>query len=204
MIDLDRFRGSPLVREPFDHVIVTGLLRDEEILPVLSDFPQIAKGGSFPASELSFGQAFAYLLKELQGPGLRRAVEEKFSLDLSRRPTLVTVRGQARAKDGRIHTDTRTKIVTVLLYMNRGWRDAGGRLRLLRSPSSLDDAFAEIAPEAGTAVVFRCADNAWHGHTPYVGERRAIQLNWVTDDAVVRSEERRHRLSARIKNWLPV
>jgi SM-20-related protein len=204
MIDLDRFRRAPLVGDPFDHLIVTALLREDAVPRVLGDFPRIVKGGSFPVSELCFGEAFACLLQELQGPAFRSAVEEKFSLDLSSRPTLVTVRGQARARDGRIHTDTRTKIVTLLLYLNRGWVDAGGRLRLLRSQRSLEDPVAEIVPEAGTAVVFRCTDNAWHGHTPYVGERRAIQLNWVTDDQVVRSEQRRHRLSARIKKWLPV
>jgi Rps23 Pro-64 3,4-dihydroxylase Tpa1-like proline 4-hydroxylase len=114
------------------------------------------------------------------------------------------VRGQARAKDGRIHTDSVTKLVTVLLYLNRRWNGEGGRLRLLRSDSSLDDYCADVPPLAGTAVFFRCTKNAWHGHTPYVGERRALQLNWVTDESVVRHEERRHRLSARLKKWLPV
>jgi hypothetical protein len=171
---------------------------------VLSGFPAIEKGGSFPESELAVGPAFAGLLAELRGPELREAVAEKFAIDLTGKPTMVTVRGQARAKDGRIHTDTEAKIVTVLLYLNRGWKDAGGRLRLLRSSSSLDDYFAEVSPEAGTAVFFRCTDNAWHGHTPYVGERRAIQLNWVADEEVVRREESRHRFSARLKKWLPV
>lgn len=204
MIDLECFLRTRVVGEPFDHLIIPQLLREDALDRVLTDFPRIAKGGSFPMSELSFGEAFARLLQELQGPDFRRAVEEKFSLDLTGRPTLVTVRGRARPKDGRIHTDTRTKIVTVLLYLNRGWGDAGGHLRLLRSPASLDDFIADVAPEAGTAVLFRCTDNAWHGHTPYVGERRAIQLNWVTDEEVVRSEQRRHRLSARIKTWLPL
>jgi SM-20-related protein len=204
MIDVDRFRRTPLVREPFDHVIVPEFVRDEALDPLLSEFPRIAKGGSFPVCELSFGDGFARLIQELEGSALRSAAEEKFALDLNDRPTLVTVRGQARRKDGRIHTDSRTKILTVLLYMNRGWSESGGHLRLLRSSASLDDAFADVAPEAGTAVFFRCSENAWHGHTPYVGERRAIQLNWVSDDDVVRREERRHRLSAVFKRWSPV
>lgn len=204
MIDLDRFRRAPLVREPFEHVIIAEFLRDDALGPVLSAFPPIAKGGSFAVSELTFGEAFGQLVQELEGSALRSAVEEKFVLDLSGRPTLVTVRGQSRAKDGRIHTDTRTKIVTALLYMNRGWSDAGGRLRLLRSKASLDDSFAEVAPEAGTAVFFRCTRDAWHGYTPYVGERCAVQLNWVTELAVVRREERRHRFSARLKKLLTV
>jgi len=204
MIDHERFRTTPLVRDPFDHLVVSGFLQASALEPVLSGFPAIEKGGSFPESELSFGPGFAALLGELRGPQLRAAVAEKFAIDLGGRPTMVTVRGQARAKDGRIHTDTETKIVTVLLYLNPGWKDEGGRLRLLRSSASLDDYFAEIPPEAGTAVFFRCTDNAWHGHTPYVGERRAVQLNWVTDESVVRHEERRHRFSARLKKWLPV
>jgi hypothetical protein len=204
VIDYERLRRTPLVREPFDHLVVSDFLASAALEPVLSAFPAIARGGSFPESELSFGPAFARLLAELRGPELREAVAEKFGIDLEERPTMVTVRGQARAKDGRIHTDTATKIVTVLLYLNPGWNDEGGRLRLLRSSSSLDDYFAEIPPEAGTAVFFRCTRNAWHGHTPYVGQRRAIQLNWVTDESVVRHEERRHRFSARLKKWLPV
>ncbi|HLE69849.1 MAG TPA: 2OG-Fe(II) oxygenase [Vicinamibacteria bacterium] len=204
MIDYERFRKTPLVREPFDHLVVSGFLQASALEPVLSGFPPIDKGGSFPVSELSFGPRFGALLEELRRPELRAAVEEKFGIDLAGRPTMVTVRGQARAKDGRIHTDTETKIVTVLLYLNPGWKGEGGRLRLLRSSASLDDHFADIPPEIGTAVFFRCTDNAWHGHTPYVGERRAIQLNWVTDESVVRHEERRHRISARLKKWLPV
>jgi len=204
MIDLERFRKTALVREPFDHLVVSGFLQASALEPVLAGFPAIEKGGSFPESELSFGRGFAVLVEQLRGPLLRAAVAEKFGIDLEGRPTMVTVRGQARAKDGRIHTDTETKIVTVLLYLNPGWKNEGGRLRLLRSKASLEDYFAEIPPEAGTAVFFRCTDNAWHGHTPYVGRRRAIQLNWVTDENVVRREERRHQFSARLKKWLPV
>jgi hypothetical protein len=204
MIDYELFRSTPLVREPFDYIVVSGFLRAETLQPVLSGFPEIEKGGSFPVSELSFGPGFARLLEELRGPELRTAVEEKFAIDLEGRPAMVTVRGQARTKDGRIHTDAVTKIVTLLLYLNPRWNDEGGRLRLLRSRASLDDYFADVPPEAGTAVFFRCTDNAWHGHTPYVGARRAIQLNWVTDENVARHEERRHRFSARLKKWLPV
>jgi hypothetical protein len=184
--------------------VVSGFLPAETLEPVLSGFPLIDKGGSFPESELSFGPGFASLLEELRCPELRAAVEEKFGIDLEGRPAMITVRGQARGKDGRIHTDTPSKIVTVLLYLNPGWKDEGGRLRLLRSKESLDDYFADIPPEAGTAVFFRCTDNAWHGHTPYVGPRRALQLNWVTDESVVRHEQRRHRISARLKKWFPV
>jgi hypothetical protein len=203
MIDYASLRAAPLVPEPFDHFVVPHFLEPHSIRPLLSDFPAIEKGGSFPVSTLEFGPGFGSLVEELRGTALRSAVAAKFGIDLDGRPPMITVRGQSRPKDGRIHTDSVTKIVTVLLYLNPGWKDAGGRLRLLRSKASLEDYFEEVLPEAGTAVFFRCTENAWHGHTPFVGERRAIQLNWVTDESVVRHEERRHRFSARWKKWFP-
>jgi hypothetical protein len=72
----------------------------------------------------------------------------------------------------------------------------GGRLRILRSKVDLDDYAAEVPPAAGTLLAFRRGEKSWHGHATYVGARRVIQLNWLTDMAFVRREQRRHRLSA--------
>ena len=93
---------------------------------------------------------------------------------------MYTVRGFVREKDGSIHTDSTTKIITVLLYMNERWQEDAGRLRLLRGPDDLEDYVAEVPPYGGTLLVFRRADNSWHGHKPISGPRRAVQLNWVT------------------------
>jgi SM-20-related protein len=112
---------------------------------------------------------------------------------------MVTVRGRAQRKDGRIHADSKTKLITVLLYMNESWEAPGGRLRLLRSPDSLADYVAEVPPVEGTLIAFAVTPHSWHGHEPSEGERRVIQLNWVTEEAVVRHEQARHRLSARLK-----
>ena len=112
---------------------------------------------------------------------------------------MITVRGQCRATDGKIHTDSKTKLITVLIYMNGKWEQPGGRLRLLRSPDNLQDAFAEVPPEQGTLLAFRNQPNAWHGHESFEGQRRAIQLNWVRDQGVVWREQVRHRLSAFFK-----
>ena len=48
-------------------------------------------------------------------------------------------------------------------------------------------------------LAFRCTDHSWHGHKPYEGQRRALQLNWVTDERYVVRERRRHKLSAGVK-----
>lgn len=202
-LNLDKFRVTPLTRDPFDFLIVPGFLRDEPRARLNGDFPDIAKPGSFPVSEVRFGPNFGALLDELQGPAFQMAVEDKFGIGLDGRPTMVTVRGRCQKKDGRIHTDSDTKIITVLIYMNQGWESETGRLRLLRSADDLSDMITEVPPEWGTLLAFRRSHNSYHGHRPFVGERRAIQLNWVTEAAVVEHELARHRMSARLKHLNP-
>ena len=190
-------------RDPFDFVTVGQVLRPASVASVIDGFPAVDGHGSYPVGGLRSGPAFAALLAELEDAPFRRAVEEKFAIDLSGRPTMITVRGRSDGKDGRIHTDSATKLITVLIYLNPEWDDAGGRLRILRRSDDLDDYVAEIAPTAGAMVAFRRSDISYHGHHPHRGERRSIQLNWVTDSAVVRRELGRHNWSARLKALNP-
>lgn len=202
LLNLEAFRVTPLIRDPFDFLIVPGFVKREAEQSLSRDFPRISQPGSFPTSELEFGSAFESLLKELRGPEFEAAVSGKFKVNLSTRPTMVTVRGRCRKKDGQIHTDTASKIITILIYMNESWEGDGGRLRLLRS-QDLEDMVAEVLPEWGMLVAFRRSDNSFHGHKPFEGERRVIQLNWCTDQEVVDHELARHRRSARLKRLLP-
>ena len=89
--------------------------------------------------------------------------------------------------------------MTVLIYMNNDWEAKTGRLRLLRGPGDLEDMIAEVPPDQGTLLVFKNEPHAWHGFHPFEGPRRVIQLNWVTDQGVVRREQFRHRVSAFFK-----
>ncbi len=198
-LDMDRFEATPLQRAPFDFLIVPGFLKRDALPAVERDFPQITSGGSFPATSLKCGPAFKALLDELQGPAVTAAFEAKFGIDLSGRPTMITLRGQSRAKDGAIHTDSRSKLVTALIYLNSDWESDGGRLRMLNGPDDLEDYAAEVPPEAGTLVAFRCSPEAWHGHKPFIGQRRSIQLNWLTDQGVLKRELKRHAFSALTK-----
>jgi hypothetical protein len=203
LLDLEKLRASPLRHDPFDFVIVDDFVRPEHLPAVIADFPPLGRHGSFSLAGQRYGAAFAHLAEELQGEDMRRVVEEKFAIDLDGRPTMITLRGYSDGKDGRIHTDTATKLITVLLYMNPVWEDEAGRLRLLRSAGDLDDFVAEVRPVAGTMVAFRRSKKSFHGHQPHIGERRSIQLNWVTDQRVVRRELGRHRWSARLKALNP-
>lgn len=203
VLDLDRFRAAPLEHDPFDFVVVEGFVRSTALPAILADFPPVRGAGSFPVECLDYGSAFAGLVADLTGPPLAREVAEKFAVELADRPTMLTVRGFGDAKDGRIHTDSASKLITLLLYLNPVWNAREGRLRLLRGPDDLHDCAREVAPLAGTMLAFRRSARSFHGHYPHLGERRSLQLNWVTDPRVVRRELTRHRWSARLKSANP-
>ena len=199
MLDLERFRATPLTREPFEFLIVPEFVKADARSAIHNDYPEVDRPGSFPLGEVSYGSAFAKLVEQMRSDEFRNAFEEKFGIDLTNRPDMITVRGRCSEKDGKIHTDSETKIITILIYMNAGWESAGGRLRLLRSGNNLDDMILEVPPTEGTLLAFRRSNNSWHGHKPFSGPRRVIQFNWVTSEAVVRREQNRHRFSAWMK-----
>ena len=200
MLNLDRFAATPLVEAPFKHLVVRDFIAPHTLAAVQAAYPEVPGPGSHPPASLKIGGAFQRLMEALEGADFQTAVETKFGIDLSGRPTMYTVRGHCRARDGQIHTDSKTKIITVLLYMNdAAWPSDGGRPRLLRSGADLEDYFDEVEPAGGTLLVFQRADNSWHGHHSYEGPRRAVQMNWVTDASVVAKEQGRHGLSTGLK-----
>lgn len=199
---LEALRGTPLESEPFAHLVVPGFVSAAGLAAINADYPKISSAGSFPTDQLVFGPAFQRLLDELESDGFREAFEEKFQLDLAGRPTITTVRGRCGAADGKIHTDSKTKIITVLIYMNESWENAGGRLRLLRSAHDLNDVILEVPPVAGTLLAFKRSNNSWHGHESFSGERRVIQFNWLTSAGNRQIAMLRHHTSASFKRVL--
>jgi hypothetical protein len=201
-LDLAKLRTTPVAREPFAHVIVPDFVPPTALAGVLADLPAMERGGSFPINSLRLGPAAMAMVRELEGDGFRDAIATLFGLDLDAAPTMVTLRGRARERDGAIHCDSATKRVTVLLYLNPAtdaWERQEGCLRLLRGPGDLEDFVAEVPPVNGTLLAFPNAANAWHGHKTFVGPRYVVQLNYMTNDHAARAEIRRHKLSAFVK-----
>ena len=198
-IDLDAFEAATVAQEPFAYAMVPQFVKRDAMAAINADYPLVTHPGSFPLPTLEYGPAFAEFMRAIQGPEFTALVEKKLGVDLKGRPTMVTARGVSAARDGQIHTDSRTKLITVLIYMNNAWEAKTGRLRLLRSSDNLEDVIAEVPPDEGTLLIFKNEPHAWHGFHPFEGPRRVIQLNWVTDMGVVRREQFRHKVSAFFK-----
>ena len=198
MLNLPKLATAEFHAEPFEYLLVDNFLEQDCKQAIVEDFPRVEKSGSFPLSRVSYGPAFRQLTDELLGPGFAAAVGAKFSLDLSQYPTMLTVRGQCDGSDGQIHTDSKDKVITVLLYLNPDWESSGGRLRLLRS-KDLEDYVAEVPPTMGSLIIFKRSDRSWHAHKPFDGKRMSLQMNWVKSDKYLRKERFRHEVSSFVK-----
>jgi SM-20-related protein len=202
MLDIARIANSPATSDPFEYFIAHDVLSADCADALVNDCPVLHTNGSYPVATLKFGPTFKALLDEIRRRPFADAIGAHFGLpDLATLPQLITYRGWSSAKDGSVHTDSESKLITVLLYLNPSWEQPGGRLRLLRS-NNLEDVAAEVPPTCGTLVAFRRSDRSFHGHKPCSGERRLLQINWVSNASYVDREERRHRRSARLKSLL--
>ena len=186
MFDIDAFHATALQRKPFDYLVVPGFIRPEALALLNRDYPQIQGPGNMSADDLDCGPAFAELLATLKSQPFAELVGEKFDVDLGGCSATISVRRYSEATDGNIHTDHRSKLITLLLYFNTGWEHEGGRLRMLNSASDLEDYAAEVTPCCGTLLAFRRTDISYHGHKPFVGERRMLQLSWTRGGDVAR------------------
>ncbi len=198
---LDKINNKFVSVQPYPHLIIENFISPEKIRAVCRDFPDVSQPGSFPVADLNCSGEFAGVIKELESPDFRDCLAEKFELDLSNRPTMITVRGYSRfERDGRIHTDSKSKLITVLIYFNETWDAPSGMLRILNS-NNMDDYHAEVSPLAGTCIIFKVTDNCWHGYPEYKGIRRAIQLNFVDSQESEQKHLFRHHLSAKLKGF---
>jgi hypothetical protein len=139
----------------------------------------------------------------LDGDTLRAVNHDYPDMDLASLPSTVTVRKYCERTDGNIHTDHKSKVITVLVYFNEDWQHEDGQLRLLRSKSNIEDYVAQVPPLGGTLLAFRRTDHSWHGHTQFVGERRMVQLNYLDQSPLAVAAQRVSRFGTHfMKNVL--
>ncbi len=203
-LDFDRFDSTPLTRDPFEFVIVPDFLAPGSRAAIERDFPTLDRPGNVRLEQTKQGPTFRDLVEELRGPEMTRRIAAKFAVDLDGASTNITLRGRAQRTDGNIHTDSWTKLITILLYFNDGWACEEGRLRLLRSPTDIEDYAAEVVPLSGTLLAFRRSDRSFHGHKPFEGERRVLQMSWIRPTRAARVALQLKRLTTRAMKRLDV
>ena len=198
-LNLDKLRAATVQSEPYSYVVVPGFIDAASVSRINATYPNIEKGGSYPIESLDNTMAIKEVIDELDSTEFEAVIEEKFDVSLEGRPKMYSLRGYTRAKDGSIHTDSKDKIITVLLYLNENWQQPGGRLRILRDGTNVDNFAAEVAPDNGTLLVFKRSDTSWHGHHPFDGPRRSLQMNWMTSGSSKGFHAIRHKISAAVK-----
>ena len=133
-LNMSALRAAKVETEPYLYTIVPGFLGDASVKRVNATYPNIEKGGSYPIETLEANMAIKDVIAELDSSEFEDVISEKFGINLAGRPKMYSLRGYTRAKDGQIHTDSKDKIITVLLYLNDNWQQPGGRLRIHPRP----------------------------------------------------------------------
>ena len=202
LLDKDKISTAFVEKEffPFFHV-ENAFLEGVDSSELVASFPNIGTGGSFPSEDIPKGP-IKQLIKELESDDFKSILEDKLNVDLNNSKVITTLRGFSRSRDGQIHTDSKSKILTVLLYLNPLWDNKIGNLRLLKENSNLDDYITEISSDFGNLVAFKVTENCWHGFEPFEGKRLSIQLNYIYPDSL-NSHKLRHKISSKLKRFLP-
>src|SRR5690606_37105149 len=116
-------RADTLVRrEPFAFLVAHDLLPAAAGGRLAADFPRYPSAGFFPYEAADCGPAIVQLVEALTSPPFADAIGARLGLpDLGSYPSLVTICRSLNLRHGTIHTDSRSKIATALLYLNETW-----------------------------------------------------------------------------------
>jgi hypothetical protein len=201
-IDLSVLKSAPVEAEPFAHFQGGNILKADMIDAMDRDYPKLTSAGYLTLREIRPEGAFAEFLNELQGPEVADAVSELLNFDLRGRPLLTTIMKLCPKRAGRIHTDGKVKLATMLVYFNRTW-EAGhaGAIRALRSETDMEDYVAEVEPKMGNFFGFLRSDHSWHGHLPFEGERRVVQITWLESEEAVERKKRNNAMAQFFKSF---
>ena len=198
MLRYESIAATPASDYPFRNLIGADILPIDAEAEIARDFPQIDKTGFMRPEDFAMGPAFKQLLAEVRSPEFASAIGDKLGVDLTGKPSWVTVRKWSALKDGRAHTDGADKLASALIYLNHEGT-SGGNLRFLEGPDQDGPGTAEVNPGYGHFIAFPRLDNSWHGHKPFEGERRVVQIAWLVSDEAVNRKAKRHGITEFLK-----
>ena len=195
-LDLNAVREAKRSREPYDFLLGSSILKEGIIDDLRQDFPNITKPGYLTVDDVELRGRFKTLIEELEGSELTEELSRHFGQDLHQYPRLTTIMKRSQPKYGAIHTDGPSKVMTMLVYMNDEWEASeGGRLRVLYDEKNFEPYAMEVPPTMGTFFTFLRSDNSWHGHRPFSGERKVVQIAWVKSQADIDRKRKHNRMA---------
>jgi hypothetical protein len=189
-------------QDPFPFMVAHGQLPDDARGDLERDFPRYASAGFFPYDQGECGPSVNALISDMTSPAFASAIGQRLGIDnLDQFPTLVTLCRLLNKRHGTIHTDSKSKVATALIYLNPQWPDTSdGCLRFLHKIDDIDSTVTpELAPLYGEFAVFKRCENSFHGHLPYEGERRVIQVAWLTSEEEKLRKTKRGKFSRTFK-----
>lgn len=203
LIDVARLDdpSTKIHERPFPFLIAEGQLPTDAAADLDRDFPRYDSAGFFPYTADDCGPSINAVVEAMTSPDYARALGDRLGVEgLDRYPVLVTICQSLNKRHGTIHTDSRSKVASALLYLSPDWpHGSAGSLRFLNRIDSIDELAApEVLPVYGALVAFKRADNSFHGHLPFEGERRVIQFAWLTSE----EEKLRKTQRGKFSRWL--
>ena len=194
-----------VAQQPFSYLIAQGMLRTDAMAELQRDFPRYPEAGFFPHKSEDCGPSVNRLVAEITSPAFADALGERLGVPgMSKLPALVTLCSRLNRRHGTIHTDSRSKVLTTLVYLNTDWpHGSPGCLRFLERIDDIESLVApELLPVYGNLAAFKRADNSFHGHLPHEGERMVVQIAWLTSQEELLRKQKRGRFTHWFKRLL--
>jgi hypothetical protein len=205
LVDPARLAHADVHAAPFHFLVARNQLPECAAAALAADFPAYPSAGFFPYDKDDCGPSIVAVVEALTSPAFASALGAMIDMPgLADHPALVTICRSLNLRHGTIHTDSRSKIATALLYLCPDWPNgSAGALRFLSRIDSIDALVApEVPPLYGTIAAFKRADNSFHGHLPFAGERPVIQVAWLSSQADLERKSRRGSFSRWLKKLL--
>lgn len=124
--------AAELRHDPYDYTYIESAIPQVHKDPVLADAPQIPYRGSYGLPDLKYGPQFGLAIQDLLSDRFRGLVENKFDIDLSKRPPCIVMMGNTTGNynEGYAHPDSRllTELSNrYLFYLHHGTVGDGER-----------------------------------------------------------------------------
>lgn len=198
-INTKKILKSKVNNQIFPYLKIDNFLNKNIIRNILINFPKLKINGSIHISNLNLDIHHKKLINELKSDEFKKIISNKFNINLNDSYCFITYRFASSKNDGKIHVDSKDKIMTILLYLNSDSNISN--LRLLKDNSNINNYFDEIPSSVNSGIIFKVTDNCWHGYVPYIGQRFLIQINFIDGYYNYKKYIIRHSLSYFIKSY---